>query len=63
MKPGTNMFWATPLFVGLAYQGKDIVARFIIENSSSKGFWPLGSKFVLYKDFWNDILAGAETWD
>jgi hypothetical protein len=45
------MFGATPLFVGLAYQGKDIVVRFIIENSSSKGFWPLGSKYVLYKDF------------
>ncbi len=27
------------------------MVKFIIENSSSKGFWPLGSKFVLYKDF------------
>ncbi len=51
MRLGTRMFGATPLFVGLAYQGKDIVVRFIIENSSSKGFWPLGSKYVLYKDF------------
>ncbi len=30
-------------FVGLAYQGKDIVFRFIIEYSSLKGFGPLGN--------------------
>jgi hypothetical protein len=51
------------LFVGLAYQGKDIVFRFIIEYSSFKGFWPLGnnrSKFIggFSKD---DILACVET--
>jgi hypothetical protein len=57
VKPGTSMFWATPIFVALAYQGEDIVVRFIIENSSSKGFWPLGSKFVLYKDFWKMIFG------
>ncbi len=35
---------------------------FIDSNSSSKGFWPLGSKSVLYKDFFkDDILACAET--
>ncbi len=28
--------------VGLAYQGKDIVFRFIIVYSKLKGFWPLG---------------------
>jgi hypothetical protein len=61
---GTIMFWATPLFVGLAYQGKDIVVRFIIENNSSKGFWPLGSKSVFIQGFFkDDILACAETWD
>jgi hypothetical protein len=27
-------------FVGLAYQGKDIVSRFIIEYSSLRGFGP-----------------------
>jgi hypothetical protein len=27
---------------GLAYQGKDIVCRFIIEYNSLKGFLPLG---------------------
>jgi hypothetical protein len=27
-------------FVGLAYQGKDVVFRFIIEYSSSKDFGP-----------------------
>jgi len=30
-------------FVGLAYQGKDIVFRFIIEYSSLKDFGPLGT--------------------
>jgi hypothetical protein len=27
-------------FVDFAYQGKDIVFRFIIEYSSLRGFWP-----------------------
>jgi hypothetical protein len=31
------------LFIGLGYQGKDFVFRFIIECSSLKGFWPLGN--------------------
>jgi hypothetical protein len=31
---------ASPLFVGLAYQGKDIVFRFITEYSSSMDFGP-----------------------
>jgi len=30
-------------FVGLAYQGKDIVFRFIIEYTSLRGFGPLGN--------------------
>jgi hypothetical protein len=28
------------MFIGLAYQGKDIVFRFIIEFSSLRDFWP-----------------------
>jgi len=34
------------IFVGRAYQGKNIVFRFIIEYSSSKDFWPLGSRSI-----------------
>ncbi len=30
-------------FVGLAYQGKDILFRFIIEYSSLRDFGPLGN--------------------
>jgi hypothetical protein len=51
-------------FVGLAYQGKDIVFRFItIEYSSLRDFGPLGNNrsiFILgfLKD---DILACVET--
>ncbi len=64
MRHGSIMFWTTPLFVGLAYQGKDIVVRFIIENNSSKRFWPLGSKSVFIQGFLkDDILACVETWD
>jgi hypothetical protein len=33
-------------FVGLPYQGKDIVFRFIIEYSKLKGFWPLGNSSI-----------------
>jgi len=54
-------------FVGLAYQGEDIVFRFIIEYSSLRDFYrPLGnhnrSIFILgfLKDY---ILACVETWD
>jgi hypothetical protein len=33
------------IFIGLAYQGKDIVFRFIIEYSSFRDFYrPLGNK-------------------
>jgi hypothetical protein len=31
------------LFIGLAYQGKDIVFRFIIEYTSLRDFGPLGT--------------------
>ncbi len=43
-------------FVGLAYQGKDVVSRFIIENSSLKDFGPYGIVLFLYEDFWNIIF-------
>jgi hypothetical protein len=33
-------------FVGLAYQGKDIVFRFIIEYSSLMDFWRLGNRSI-----------------
>jgi hypothetical protein len=32
------------MFIGHAYQGKDIVFRFIIEYSSLRDFGPLGNK-------------------
>jgi hypothetical protein len=41
-------------FIGLAYQEKDIVFRFIIEYSSLMDFWPLGKIIIclfLYEDF------------
>ncbi len=39
------------LFVGLAYQGKDIVFRFIIEYSSLRDFGPYVIGLFLYEDF------------
>jgi hypothetical protein len=38
-------------FVGLAYQGKDIVFRFIIEYSSLRNFGPYVISLFLYEDF------------
>jgi hypothetical protein len=38
-------------FVGLAYQGKDIVFRFIIEYSSFKDFGPQVLGLFLFEDF------------
>jgi hypothetical protein len=38
-------------FVGLAYGGKDIVNRFIIEYSSLMDFGPYGIGLFLYEDF------------
>jgi hypothetical protein len=50
-------------FIGLAYQGKDIVFRFIIEYSSLRDFGPpLGSRSILIRGFLkDDILACVET--
>jgi len=41
---------------GFAYQGKDIVLRFIIEYSSLRDFgtWVIG--IFLYDDFWKMIF-------
>jgi len=39
------------LFFGLAYQGKDIVYRFIIENSSLMDFGPRVVGLFLDEDF------------
>jgi hypothetical protein len=33
-------------FIGIVYQGKDIVFRFIIEYSSLNGFWLLGNSSI-----------------
>jgi hypothetical protein len=38
-------------FVGIAYQGKDIVFRFLIEYSSLRDFGPYVIGLFLYKDF------------
>jgi hypothetical protein len=38
-------------FFGLAYQGKDIVFRFIIEYSSLRDFGPYVIGLFLYEDF------------
>ncbi len=51
-------------FIGLAYKGKDIVFRFIIECSSLRDFDPQVISLFLYEDFLkDDILACAETCD
>jgi hypothetical protein len=39
------------MFVGFAYQGKDIVYRFIIEYSSLMDFGPWIIGIFLYEDF------------
>jgi hypothetical protein len=39
------------LFIGFAYQGKDIVLRFIIEYSSLRDFGPPVIGLLLYEDF------------
>jgi hypothetical protein len=44
-------------FIGLAYQGKDAVFRFIIEYSSLMDFGlQVIGLFLLYEDFWNMIF-------
>jgi len=40
-----------PYFVGLAYQGKDIVFRFIIEYSCLMDIGPYVIGLFLYEDF------------
>jgi hypothetical protein len=37
--------------IGLAYQGKDIMFRIIIEYSSLRGFGPYVIGLFLYEDF------------
>ncbi len=50
------------MFVGLAYQGKDIMLRFILEYSSLMDFWPLGNRSIFICGFLkDDILARVET--
>ncbi len=39
-------------FIGLAYQGKDIVFRFIIEYNSLREFGPQVIGLDLYEEFW-----------
>jgi hypothetical protein len=39
------------LFIGLAYQGKDIVYRFIIEYTILRDFGPLGSSSIFSEGF------------
>jgi hypothetical protein len=47
--------------IGLAYQDKDIVFRFIIEYSSLMDFCPYAIDLFLYEEFLkDDILAGVE---
>jgi len=38
-------------FVGVAYEGKDIVLRFLIEYSGLRDFGPYVIVLFLYKDF------------
>ncbi len=52
--------------IGLAYQGRDIVFRFIIEYSSLRDFGPLGNNIrsiFVWGFLKDDILACVETWD
>jgi hypothetical protein len=55
----------TALLFGLAYQGKDIVFRFIIEYSRLRDFGHFGPCVVglsLYEEFLkDDVLACVET--
>jgi hypothetical protein len=43
-------------FFGFAYQGKDIVFRFIIEYSSLRNYGPYLVGLFLYDDFWKMIF-------
>jgi hypothetical protein len=61
----TNLWKFGAVFVGLAYKGKGIVFRFIIEYSSLRDFGPQ----VIIGLFWyegvlkDDILGCVETWE
>jgi hypothetical protein len=57
----SNVFF----FIGLAYQGKDIVFRFIIEYNSLMdfGLYIIGLFIFLWGFLKDDILACVETWD
>jgi hypothetical protein len=51
-------------FYGIAYKGKDIMFRFIIEYNSLMDFGPHVVGLFLCKDFLKMIfLACVETWD
>jgi hypothetical protein len=48
---GVLVLFTLPHFVGFAYQGKDIVFRFIIEYSSLRDFGPKVIGLFLYEFF------------
>jgi len=54
-------------FICLAYQGKDIVIRFVVEYSSLRDFGPqviiIIGLFFIWGFLKDDILACVETWD
>jgi hypothetical protein len=45
-RAGNSGNFFVPFVVGLAYQGKDIVFRFILEYSSLRGLWPIGNRTI-----------------
>jgi hypothetical protein len=46
-----QMYQQVDFFIGLGYQGKDIVFRFTIEDSSLRDFDPYIIDLFLYEDF------------
>ncbi len=50
------------IIFGLAYQGKDIMFRFIIEYNSLMDFGPYVVRLFLYEYFWKMIFWHVETW-
>jgi hypothetical protein len=50
--PCHNFFMFALFLLTIAYQGKDIVLRFIIEYINLNGFWLLGNSLFLSEDFW-----------
>jgi hypothetical protein len=56
------MHAAMIFLLAFAYQGKDIVFRFIIEYSSLMDFGPRGTRSIFIRGFLkDDILACVET--